>query len=154
MIKRIKVCGVRATFTIARTTKVIGVNSQLEDGRHILMWDFDEVGLSEVAEALTPIQTRYFLSSIYILQTRYPNHHIAYCFTACEWRKVIEILASTRFVDLNFIKYGVYRGRFTLRVTPKNVTIPKLVLTLPGWEAANCNVDDLKLWVRYETLKR
>jgi len=154
VIRRFKIGDVRFTFTIARTAKVIGVNSQLDDGRHILMWDFDEATLDEVVEALSRVQTRYALSEVYILQTKYPDHHIAYCFTALDWQRVAEVIVSTAYVDMNFFKYGVYRGHFTLRVTAKDGRVPQLVLTLPGWEPSNCGIDDLESWVRYETLRR
>lgn len=153
MIKRITIGDVRITFTVARITKVIGVNSQLEDGRHILMWDFDGHSLESVKSALGTVQARYFLSDIYILETKEHTNYIAYCFTALDWRRVVEIIAQTNLVDWNFIKYGVYRGRFTLRVTSKGGGIPKFVTRLEGYELPNCEVPDLKSWVRYETLK-
>jgi len=154
MIKRFRIRGVRFTFTIARTQKVIGVNSQLADGTHILMWDFDEVPLEDVRAELKRVQTRYLLSDIYILRTKEPDNYIAYCFTALPWKRVVEIIAQTNLVDWNFFKFGVYRGHFTLRVTPKNGRTPRLVEVLGGFELANCEVADLMSWVRYETLRR
>lgn len=153
MIKRITIGDTRVTFTIARITKVIGVNSRLDDGRHILMWDFDDMPLDRVAEALRKVQARYFLSEIYILKSSEPNNYIAYCFTAKEWQEAVEILAQTKGVDENFFKYGVYRGRFTLRVSEKNGERPHLVTKLEGYDLANCSVKELNSWVRYETLK-
>lgn len=154
MIKRITIGDVRITFTIARITKVIGVNSQLGDGRHILMWDFDDTNLEVVKSALRVVQTRYLLSDIHILETKEHTNYIAYCFTALSWCRIVEIIAQTDLVDWNFFKYGVYRGRFTLRVTAKGGRIPKLVAKLEGYELPNCIVPDLLSWVRYETLKR
>lgn len=154
MIKRFRIRGVRFTFTIARTQKVIGVNSQLGDGTHILMWDFDGVPLCDVEIDLKYVQSRYMLSDIYILRTKEPDNYIAYCFTSQDWRRAIEIIAQSQHVDLNFFKFGVYRGHFTLRVTPKNGRTPRLVEVLGGFELANCEVADLMSWVRYETLRR
>jgi len=153
MIKRITIGDIRLTFTIARVAKVIGVNSRLDDGRHILMWDFDNTTLEEVKNALRKVQSRYFLSDIFILETKKDTNFIAYCFTALDWRRAVEIIASTQGVDWNFIKYGVYRERFTLRVSPKDRRVPKKVATLEGYELPNCSVKDLNSWVRYETLK-
>lgn len=153
MIKRITIGDLRLTFTCARITKVVGVNSQLDDSRHILMWDFDEVELDRVKDALRRVQTRFFLSDILILRSSEPNNYIAYCFTAKDWRDTVMILAQTELVDWNFFKYGCYRGHFTLRVSPKKVEKPKLVATLEGYDKPNCSVEDLNSWVRYETLK-
>lgn len=154
MIKRFKIGDIRFTFTIAKTTKVIGVNSNLEDGKHILMWDFDNVLLQDVEKALSSVQAGYALSEIYILRTKEPDNYIAYCFTACDWMKAVAIVAQTQFVDYQFLRFGVYRSHFTLRVTPKNERTPKLTKVLVGYQSPNCCIDDLKSWVRYETLMR
>ncbi|GAI08017.1 unnamed protein product [marine sediment metagenome] len=114
MIKRFTVGDLRITLTVARITKIIGVNSELEDGSHILMWDFDDVPLDDVKLELKKVQIRYFLSDIYILETKFQTNYIAYCFTAQCWRRAVEIIAQTNLVDWNFFKYGVYRGHFTL----------------------------------------
>jgi len=153
MIKRVTIGDLRLTFTAARITKVIGVNSQLDDGMHVLMWDFDNVLLRDAGDALRRVQTRYFLSDIYILRSSIPDNYIAYCFSSQDWRKAIEIIAQTEFTDLNFFKYGVYRGRFTLRVSAKKEQRPYLVAKLPGYEQADCFIEELNSWVRYETLR-
>jgi len=153
MIKRVTIGDVRITFTLARIAKVIGVNSQLDDDRHILMWDFDDVPLEKVVAALNVVKNRYLLSSIYILETKKETNYIAYCFTALDWRRVVEIIAQTEHIDWNFFKYGVYRGRFTLRVTPKDGRTPKFKCLLEGFVLPDCSDSDLHSWVKYETLK-
>lgn len=152
MIKRITIGNRRLTFTYAKVAKVIGVNSNLEDGRHILMWDFDDTNLEDVKGVLRVVQARYFLSEIYILETKKAMNFIAYCFTAMDWRKAVEIIAQTQLVDWQFFRFGVYRGHFTLRVTPKEDRHIKKVASLVGYELANCTLEDLRSWVRYETL--
>ena len=142
----------RMTLTIARIAKVIGVNSELEDGRHILMWDFDNVPLDYVVSALDIVKNRYFLSGIHVLRTKEPDNYIAYCFTSQDWRTAVEIVAQTHLVDWQFLRFGVYRGHFTLRVTPKNEREIKLAYRLEGYEPPDCKPSDLKSWVRYETL--
>lgn len=153
MIKRVTIGDIRLTFTCARITKVIGVNSRLDDDRHILMWDFDDVPLDKVIEALEVVRHRYWLSDIYILETKKDTNYIAYCFTVLDWHRVVEIIAQTELVDWNFFKYGVYRGRFTLRVTAKNGRTPKFKCKLEGLSMPDCSVDELNSWVKYETLK-
>jgi len=139
-------------LTIAKIRKVIGVNSELEDGRHILMWDFDEIPLENVKDALRVVQSRYCLSDIHICRTKEPDNYIAYCFTAGSWRRTVEIVACTEFVDWQFLRFGVYRGHFTLRVTPKGEREIKFCDRLEGYSIADCKPEDLKSWVRYETL--
>ena len=81
------------------------------------------------------------------------GNYIAYCFKRLPWRKVVEIIASTQGVDWNFFKYGVYRERFTLRVSPKCSRKPKLVYILRSPEKEDVYITDLKSWVKYETLE-
>jgi len=143
---------IRLTLTIAKIAKVIGVNSELEDGRHILMWDFDDVPLPDVCKDLRKVQTRYFLSDIHVCRTKEPDNYIAYCFSSQDWKTAVEIVAQTHLVDWQFLRFGVYRGHFTLRVTPKNDREIKLACSIKGYELPDCKPPDLKSWVRYETL--
>jgi len=152
MIKRLTIGNRRLTFTYARIARVIGVNSELPDGEHILMWDFDEVPLDVVMRSLSYVQHRYFLSDIHILRTKEPDNYIAYCFSSKEWRDAVEIVAATHHVDWQFLRFGVYRGHFTLRVTPKGERTPYFVQRLEGLELPDCKPSDLKSWVKYETL--
>ena len=152
MIKRITIGNRRLTLTYARIAKVTGVNSNLEDGMHVLMWDFDAVTIIEVCMALKTVQTRYSLSDIHVLRTKEPDNYIAYCFSAKDWRTAVEIIAQTPFVDWQFFRFGVYRGHFTLRVTPKGDRHIKGAALLEGYELPNCEPPDLLSWVKYETL--
>jgi len=104
MIFRFNLRWIRITLTIAPVTKVIGVNSKLPDGKHILMWDFDDTTLLNVVFALGLVQRRYKLPDIYIFESS-PKHYIAYCFKRMNWRKAVEIIAATPGVDWNFLKY-------------------------------------------------
>ncbi len=152
MILRFTIRNHKFTFTFAKIAKMIGVNSFLENERHILMWDFDEVPFDDVCSSLRVVQFRYFLSDIHVLQTKEPDNYIAYCFTSQDWRKAVEIVAQTQHVDWQFFRFGVYRGHFTLRVTPKGNRIPYLKVRLWGYALPDCTPQDLKSWVRYETL--
>ena len=154
MILRTTIKGIRLTFSIARVTKVIGVNSKLGDDTHILMWDFDDVPLEDVRSALRVVQSRYLLSDILILRTNEPDNYVAYCFSSQLWRRAVEIIAATVRVDWQFLRFGIYRGHFTIRVTSKNGRIPYLVEMLEGHTLPDCKPPDLESWVRYQTLRR
>lgn len=152
MIFKIRIGHWRFTFTFAPVTNVIGVNSKLPNGNHILMWDFDNTVITYVIDALQHIQNIYALPNIYILETKPKSNYIAYCFMQNSFRRTVEIIATTKGVDPNFFKYGVYRERFTLRVTPKCGRKPKLAYIMKSHIPENCFVTDLKSWVKYETL--
>jgi len=152
MIKRFDIGAIRFTWSIATVVRTVGVNSYLEDGRHILMWDFDDIPLEDVKQALRIVQCRYFLSDIHIFETREGENYCAYCFTAVDWRRAVEILASTNFADMKYLKWCLFRGRFTLRVAPKMGRQSHKITTLEGYQLPDVTVDDLKSWVIYETM--
>ncbi|GAH76273.1 unnamed protein product, partial [marine sediment metagenome] len=56
-------------------------------------------------------------------------------------------------VDWNFVKYGVYRDKFTLRVTDKGYGKPHCVAVLESDVPEDATILDLATWVTYETLK-
>ena len=152
MILKLTIFNWRFTFSCAPITKVVGVNSILLNGNHILMWDFDETTLNKVVTALLTVQRTYDLPTIYILETKPSTNYIAYCFKEVPWRKTIEIITYTEGVDYNFIKYGIFRNKFTLRVTPKCGRKPKLVYKLYSDKPEEVSIRNLKDWVQYETL--
>jgi len=152
MILRFRVWKWRFTFTFAPVVDVIGVNSKMRDGRHILMWDFDHLPLAAVIAILTELAYRERLPDIFILESSKPDNYIAYCFHACSWWDSKRIIASTPKVDEQFFKYGVYRGYWTLRVTMKDKYHPKLVYTVYSVYSNTARVDDLDSWVVYETV--
>jgi len=153
MILRLRSGRWRLTFTMAPVTEVVGVNSRLPDGSHILMWDFDDTDLTEVMGVLTMVQDLYNLPKIYIFETKPNSNYIAFCFKRTSWRRAVEIVASTKGVDWNFFKYSIYRGWFTLRVGPKCGRVPRLMWILESDVPEDCTVLDLKRWVKYETME-
>lgn len=152
MIKKLDIGSLRFTFSFSPVIKVTGVNSYVGKDKHILMWDFDKRSLVKVKESLQYVQARYFLSNIYIARTKPKGGYHAYCFTAVSWPKAIEIVVSTRYVDMAYLKWSVFRGRFTLRVSEKMGRLPKFVTCLEGLKEDDVTVKDLKSWVVYETI--
>ena len=152
MIVKITIGSWRFTFSMAPITKVIGVDSTLPDGNHILMWDFDHVDFWQVHDALVEVQQVYMLPRIYICRTSPRQGFHAWCFKRVPWRKAVEILAYTKHVDWNYFKYGIYRGHFTLRVSPKCGRKIKLEYILESPHKEDVPLHELRSWVQYETL--
>lgn len=148
MIIRIRIAHWRFTFTFAPVTDIIGVNSLLADNNHILLWDFDDVKLSSVAWILKHIQQEFKLPQIRILNTGTLNHYIAYCFKRCTWWNTRRIIASTPNICSNFYKWGIFRKRFTLRVSPKSNRKPNLVCTLHSKIQEDVAIRELNSWVQ------
>lgn len=153
VIFRWKLFGYRVTFTFAPVIETVGVNSRIDENHHILMWDLDGQSLRAVVLRLKRVQGQFQLPTISILQSSRGPHFIAYCLKRCTWPEAFRIVAATQGIDLNFFKYGVYRGHFTLRVGFKHGVTPTLVARLPSKVPADLDVDELKSWTRYETLK-
>jgi len=82
------------------------------------------------------------------METGKPDHYIAYCFRRSPWKVSVAIVACTDFVDANFFKYGVYRGRWTLRVSPKETGRPRLVKVLHSPMLETATISELKSWVK------
>lgn len=142
----------RIHFSMAYVYDVIGINSTLPDGKHILMWDFDNSILETATSALRLIQLIYDLPNIYILNSGKPNRYIAYCFVRMTIQQVAEILSATPFICWGFLKWGIIRNRWTLRVTPKCGRVIRLVGILPSTRPEEATPQELKGWVQYETL--
>lgn len=142
----------RLTITLAPVIDVVGVDSRLEDGDHILMWDFDEIPLRTVLDNLHYIQVIFSLPNIYILKTTKPSSYIAYCFKRFPWELARGIIGITPDICENFYKWGVFRKRFTLRVTKKHGKRPRIAAILISSIPEDVSIHELRSWVQYETL--
>jgi hypothetical protein len=143
----------RFTFSMAPTTKVVGVDSTLKDGNHILMWDFDGHTFDEVVCNLLKVLRRYKLPKIHICETNKDKKYHAVCFKRTPWRKAVEIICATEGVDYNFIKYGIYRNHFTLRISPKCGREIRFAGTIGGIYPEDVSIEELNSFVHYETLE-
>jgi hypothetical protein len=145
----------RSWRVICKITKVLtlyGVNSHLADGKHVLMWDFDDLKLKDIVTELTRIQSAFGLPTIYVLSSGHEGHFLAYSFTRVNWLRAVSIVASTKGVDEDFLKYSVYRDHFTLRISAKEFATPHLVQTLPSVVQPESSIDDLVNFCRYDTI--
>jgi len=148
MMIKIRIGNFRFTWTFTQVTEVIGVDSTLPEGDHIIMWDLDDVPFNLVHDVLQQVQWIYGLPNIYILNTGKPDNYIAYCFKAVYWRDSVKIVAATPYVDYKFFKYGVYREHWTLRVTPKEGRKPRLATILHSTVPEDCSISELNKWVK------
>ena len=85
---------------------------------HCLLWDFDYSKADDIYKSLKVVQKQYSLPSIYLIQSSQDSYH-AYCLVAKTFREVIAILSATPEIDLTYLKLGIVRGYFTLRITPR-----------------------------------
>lgn len=136
---------------LTRSRQILGVNSKLEDGSHVLMWDFDAVpGAFPVVRALRGVAMRHQTASIHILRSSTYGYH-AYCFQRHGWPKTLEILADTPYLDPVYFKIGVIRGYFTLRIQDKKQGKLSPVETVSGFREEDVEDTEQRSFVRYWT---
>ena len=150
MMLRIRFGNWRFSIVLVPVIDVYGVNSKLADGKHILMWDYDEHTFETVLQDLQNTQNTYNLPNIYILQGSTSLKHHCYCFKRVTLKKAAEILAYTKYVDWRFLRFGMIRGEFTLRITPKFGSRPKLKYILTSATPEDCSLHDLKNFCKYD----
>lgn len=108
------------SISIKKVVNVAGIDSDIaNDDRHILLWDFDNVNLSDMTKTLKTLQRRWALPRIVIIESSVKHYH-AVCIKAMPYPLVLNILASTKDIDWTYFKLGVMRGYWTLRITPKS----------------------------------
>lgn len=138
------------SLVIGLVTRVQGVNSTLANGKHIIMWDFDEPNLSHIKLCLYHTQRTYHLPAIYIAQSHPGGGYHAYCMARLDWMKTIEIVAGTEGVDPNYVSMCAMRGHWTLRLTDKGEGLPQHVETLLSNWPDDVGPSEFKSWVDYE----
>jgi len=151
---RIEKWGVGFHIGVSRRATIKGVNSMLHDGKHFLMWDFDDVPLVTVRKELRAIQVRESLSKIYILSTGVESYYHAYCFTRRSWIYARRIIAGTPSVDRVFLVMAIMRGYLTLRISKKKDRELRLVKTLDSPIPENVHPDEVSSFVEYTTKRR
>lgn len=152
VVVKFKIGRWRIAFGLLPTTRVVGIYSLLRDMNHILMWDFDDINLKEVTKQLSDTQRRFKLPNIYIFNTGKKNHFVAWCFKRCSLRQAAHIISSCKDIDWEFFRLGVYRNKWTLRISEKCGRKMKLVRVLKSNIKEDVNPRELVNWVLYETV--
>lgn len=140
----------KISLVIGTITKVQGVNSNLRDGNHITMWDFDEPKLELILSWLWPVQAFYSLPAIHIAQSHPGGGYHAYCLQRMEWLQSVSIVSATHGIDPGYVSMCAMRGHWTLRLSDKGRGVPSHVAVLPSGWPEDVKVEELTSWVNYE----
>lgn len=149
-----KILGHDWVLRIGKLTPVLGVNSTLQDGRHILMWEFDDAEYPEICNTLEAACEAYRLPSIYIVQSSDDSHYHAYCLAAINWEEAVMIVGNCPLIDWQWFKMSVARDHFTLRLTDKGRGKPRLVSVIDSTRPDEASIADLKGGPLYEAWQR
>lgn len=139
---------------VNRIEYVDGYNSRLPEGRHFLMWDFDDTPLEDVKAALVSVQRRYILPRIWILNTGRPDCYHANCFINLSWESVRAIIGATQFVDKKYLAIGILREFFTLRYAPAGGREFSKAIIIPSPVRENVNPFCLTSFATYPKKRR
>ena len=131
---------------LSRLEKREGVCSKVyqEKDSHIVLWDFDNISLPKIVKSLTKKQLQYKLPNIYIV-TSSPNCFHAYCFASRSFREVIHILSDTPEIDTEYLRLGMIRGYYTLRISPRKSDKFKTVRVLTSVVSKEVNPLDVSI---------
>ena len=152
--KKITILNHKFSVQIRNITRVRGINSTLQDGKHILMWEFDEQEESIVVEGLKYVQARWGLPEVHLARSHPGGGYHAYSFKPVDFTRALHIISGTPYVDPAYIRMCCIRQHFTLRLTDKGQGAPAWIRTLPGYSEAIAKPADLVSYVEYETYAR
>lgn len=130
-------------------TKVTGVNSNLRNGNHIIMWEFDETDVVGVLAALQAAQAFHRLPDIHVAESHPGGGVHAYCFKSLSFIETLHIVSGTALVDPSYITMCAMRQHWTLRLTDKGQGQPEYQETLPGPGVTTASPSDLVGIVEY-----
>ena len=124
--------GYLVTLRVSRYGPISGVHSNLADGKHFFMADFDGPTFEAVRDACRFLQGRLKLSTVTIVQTSEGNHFHAYSMTRLSWGKLVGAWLDTPEVDQQWVKLSVMRCYGTLRYSKRDETAPRAVERIPS----------------------
>ena len=133
---------------------ILGVNSNLKNGLHIPMLEFDDVNLRCLFAEIKNLQDRFRLGQAVIVSTgRFDSYHVFFK-NQVTWKNAIKICAESELYDLKHLQFSLKRGHFTLRLSSKGGRKNELVDIIESDYASNCEFSDFDSFVLYETAVR
>jgi hypothetical protein len=141
----------RLTIAWVKYQTTIGLNSKLADGNHVLMYDCDDFTFDMVHDGLKYAQMHYELPNIYLYQSSLPGHYLALCLDRNSWIDTIHMVTALPCIDKSWLRGGVARQYFTIRIGQKNGQYPKPMMVLKSKRPETVDISELVYYDRYET---
>lgn len=92
-----------------------GYSSKTQDGKHILMFDIDNIYSHDILiKSIKQLQKKYCLSDFYVFKTRGGYHLV--CLDKLNFFSVIEIKKFFKYDDRLYNKISIIRGLWILRL--------------------------------------
>lgn len=140
------------TFAVVRVEETVGLNSNLPDGYHVLMWDVDNIAEEQLWNELENLRVNFQLPQIYAFKSSMTGHYHAICLRRSTWREAILAAGSLEHTDDQWLKGGVVRGYFTLRIGLKHGYEPEPQIIIPSDRDDDVALHELVNYDRYETV--
>jgi len=118
-------------WSIKRYVFTKGVTSKCEDGKHIIMLDYDQTELSKVETICKVLQDVFKLSTFYIFESSSNSYH-AVCFDKVSFSDLIRIMVFAG-TDESYVIKTLQRRYAVLRIASKgNKPPPNYIKNLLG----------------------
>ncbi len=146
--------GWRFYLAISRLKPVKGMNSIHSSGKHIIMWDLDNISEMEAVITLEEVQETFKLPRIWLINTGLPRYWHAFCFKLLPWEDVVHILASSDKLDKVYFAIGIIRGYFTLRYSKKKGRQFQPAIILQGYGEEDIDPFEFTSFITYPSARK
>lgn len=142
---------------ITTIQKQHGITSIVKRGEnlHFPLWDFDNLSLNEVIEALKKVKEEFNLNIIVIMSDKENSYRAIAPYDTMDFRKLCKVIISTENVDYLFFKWTVRRGYATIRLSDKKGRSKNKIIQVIGYDGKTPFIDLNQLldfnMVDYET---
>ena len=147
--KKFRIGRFQVSLVVGLVTKVTGVNSNLKQGGHIIMWEFDETDKLAVLASLQAAQIFHSLPTIYVAESHPGGGFHAYCFVQMSFVHTLHVVSGTALVDPHYITMCAMRQHWTLRLTDKGQGQPEYTEALFSEVPELYGPNDLQSVVQY-----
>lgn len=151
MHTRIALGSLRIYLSITKRQPVLGVNSILADGEHVLLLDFDEVpSPTELEDGLNSFARWHRLPPIYVVESSEGKYH-GYCYHRLDWQRAALLMADCPYVDDMHQRLGIMRQYWTLRISDKAEWYMRRAFATGGYAAETAEPGELQSFVQYDS---
>ena len=108
----------RKFYTSKEKDIIIGINSKVEDDKHIILLEYDNFDLKEVKKKVEKVMKKYKnLSDFHIMKSSKGHYHVI-SFTCVNFKKYLEIM---KYADMSkrYIFFTKKYNQSTLRISKK-----------------------------------
>ena len=123
----------RAEFWNTMVYDRVAITNQTTDKMYVPFWDFQENTKQEwIEHALLDVQQRFALGDIFVIQTFPRESYRAFGFDKLDFMELVSLLAETEYLDVNYLRWLVFKKYSAIRITNKEGTKDMAVGFLNG----------------------